>query len=137
MNKKILVVDDDREILTLLTFMLSRRGYIVETAQDGFSALEKLASSTPDLFIIDIMMPGMSGFELCTRIRERCETAQIPIIICSADANPENRQRGLAVGANDFIPKPVRNADFLLRVAGVLEAAGNMEGTDSGFVGQH
>lgn len=137
MPKRIMVIDDNREILTLLTFMLSRRGYIVDTAPDALTALAKLESAIPDLFILDIMMPGMNGLELCRQLRVRDETAQVPIIICSADANKQTKEMGFAAGAVDYIVKPVRNTEILMRVARALEPNGKVGGVESGAAGQH
>ena len=137
MNKKIMIVDDDREILTLLTFILSRRGYLVETARNGTLALEMLDTSTPDLFIIDIMMPGMNGFELCRKVRARPETMQTPIIIFSADPSPQNKEKGIAVGATDFMRKPIKNADLLVKIASALEFKDSVSNPESGQAGHY
>ena len=137
MNKKIMVVDDDHEILTLLNFMLSRRGYIVYSARNGIIALEMLNTSTPDLFIVDIMMPGMNGFDLCERIRSRIETANTPIIIFSADSSPQNKEKGIAVGANDFLRKPIKNAELLVKIASALEMRDSVGDPESGQAGHY
>ncbi|RMF77861.1 MAG: response regulator [Chloroflexi bacterium] len=101
----ILVVDDEEAILTLVKVILKRKGYTVETASNAHEALEMLETLTPDLFILDIMMPHMDGIELCRHIRTRPETAKVPVIMLTALGGLENINRAMEAGANDYIEK--------------------------------
>ncbi len=105
MNSQIMVVDDEPGLLNLVNIVLKRRGYAVMTANGPFAALSMLESSTPDLFILDMMMPGMDGAELCKRIRSRPETAHKPIIIFSANSDAASVARSLSAGADAHVSK--------------------------------
>jgi len=104
-KKQIMVVDDEPSILMLIELSLKRSGYNVIKANDPFEALSLLESETPDLFILDMMMPGMDGLELCQKIRSRPETAATPVIVFSAYSDPKNNERSSAAGANAFVAK--------------------------------
>ena len=122
MNKQIMVVDDEVNILTLLDITLKRRGFSVLKANDSYSALTILESSTPDLFILDLMMPGMDGLELCRQIRARPETAQTPVIILSARYDPRSIDRARAAGANAYLSKMSLHSDLVTQVRSMLTA---------------
>src|ERR1051326_8249699 len=94
MNERILVVDDEPGALALMEIMLRRKGFIVLTASDAYRALAVLAKEKPDLIILDVMMPGITGLELCRELRGRSDTAQIPILMLSAWSDFEAVQRG-------------------------------------------
>jgi CheY-like chemotaxis protein len=102
----VLVVDDDPMILRLLEINFRLEGYRVETAAHGERALELAASLGPRAIILDLMMPGMDGWEVCRRLRDDPATASIPIIALSARAQEEDRQRGYALGVTEYITKP-------------------------------
>jgi CheY-like chemotaxis protein len=116
MSKQIMVVDDEVQILTLMDVTLQRRGYSVVKARNALTALAMLDSLTPDLFILDIMMPGMDGIELCRVIRSRPQTAQTPVLIVSALNDPAMIKRGLDAGANDYLQKPAPQFDLVTKV---------------------
>jgi DNA-binding response OmpR family regulator len=105
MPKKIMVVDDDAQVRLLVRLILERKGYQVIEANDGMSALFSLETLTPDLLILDIMMPGMDGFELCRRVRSRPETALTPVIMFSASDNQKVSYSSLESGADEYMPK--------------------------------
>lgn len=105
MNEKIMVVDDESGILTLMEIALRRKGFSVMTANDAEKALALLTKEKPDLIILDVMMPGISGLELCEQLRSLPETARIPVIMLSARYDAEAIQRGLAAGADDYVQK--------------------------------
>ena len=116
-QKTILVVDDDPKICKFLVNYLTREGYIVDSAHDGDEALVKFQEVKPNLIILDVMMPGKDGFEVCKQIRE---TSQVPIIFLSAKTDTEDRVMGLATGSDDYLTKPFDNAELLLRIRAIL-----------------
>jgi adenylate cyclase len=116
MNTQIMVVDDEVQILTLMDVTLQRRGYSVMKARSAAAALAMLDSLTPDLFILDVMMPGMDGIELCKAIRARPETAQTPVLMVSALNDAITIRRGLDAGANDYLQKPAPQFDLISKV---------------------
>jgi two-component system phosphate regulon response regulator PhoB len=121
MSKQILVVDDEVQILALLSVMFRRVGYLVIKAENAHKALRMLDTSTPDLFILDVMMPEIDGIELCRRIRARPETARTPVILFSAYDDPIMMQRGLEAGANEFLTKITAHAELVKRVRNMLD----------------
>jgi len=110
MAQKILVVDDTPQNVKLLGDLLRAKGYEVTTAASGEQALESIARQPPDLVLLDIMMPGISGYEVCRKIRENPATALLPVVLAtSLDPNQE-RVKGIEAGADDFLSKPVNQA---------------------------
>ncbi len=107
MAKKVLVVDDDELVLIALETLLAPSGYDVTTASRGQDALEKLSKGTFDLMILDILMPGMNGFELCKKIRELDQYRTVPIIMLTAKSSAADQQKGIDAGASLFLPKPI------------------------------
>jgi DNA-binding response OmpR family regulator len=120
MTKQILVVDDEVQILALLSVMFRRVGYSVLKAESAHNALRMLDTSTPDLFILDVMMPEIDGIELCRRIRARPETARTPIILFSAYDDPIMMQRGLEAGADAFLTKITAHTELVKKVRHML-----------------
>ncbi len=118
---KILVVDDEEHIRKILKFKLEKHGYAVITADNGEVALQMIRRESPDLVILDLMMPKMDGFEVCKRIRGNFQTAQIPIIMLTAKSDMADKIKGLGGGANDYLIKPYSNDELLLRVKNVLD----------------
>jgi len=121
--KRILVVDDEIGALTLIGIMLERGGFEVIKAKDADSALGVLEEETPDMIILDVMMPGIDGIELCGMIRKRSQTAHLPILILSARGDAESVMRGMDAGANDYLPKPILHHDLVAKVEKMLESA--------------
>ncbi len=113
----VLVVDDEPQYIWATKINLEARGYHVLTAEDGQTALELTASQSPDLIILDIKMPGLSGYEVCQRIRE---FSAVPIIMLTALAEDADKIRGLNLGADDYIVKPFNTAELLARMEAVL-----------------
>jgi twitching motility two-component system response regulator PilG len=109
MQKKILIVEDEESLLKLESILLTTKGYLVQGATTGFAALEAVAAEPPDLILLDIMLPELDGFEVCSRIRNNPETAAIPIILLTAKKTPEDIARGQAVGADEYITKPFKS----------------------------
>jgi DNA-binding response OmpR family regulator len=120
MKKNVLVVDDEIGALTLIGIMLERGGFGVMKAKDADSALTTLRDATPDLIILDVMMPGMDGIELCQVIRERPQTQRTPVLILSARGDAEMIIRGIEAGANDYLPKPILHHDLVSKVRSML-----------------
>src|SRR3569833_1091441 len=123
MNARILVVEDEEALSTLLRYNLDAEGYDVETVARGDDADTRLKEHIPDLIVLDWMLPGLSGIELCRRLRARPETKQIPIIMLTARGEESERVRGLATGADDYIVKPFSVPELLARVRALLRRA--------------
>ena len=117
---KILVVDDEPEAVELLEFNLKQAGYAVTTAGDGGEALKKARTQTPDLIVLDVMLPEMDGFEICKSLRLDSTTAKIPIIMLTAKAAEIDRVLGLELGADDYLTKPFSPRELLLRIKKIL-----------------
>lgn len=125
MKKNILVVDDEIGALTLIGIMLERGGFNVLKAKDADSALATLDQNTPDLIILDVMMPGMDGIELCKVIRQREDTGQTPVLILSARGDADSVMRGMEAGSNDYLPKPILHHDLVAKVRAMLAQTNN------------
>src|SRR5665647_2122356 len=121
MSEKILIVDDEESNLRLLTQWLIPLGYDIELAVNGEGAVRQARESLPDLIILDIMMPVMDGYEACRLIKAAPETKNIPIIIVTALNDRESRLQGLSVSANDFLSKPIDQAELTIRVRNLLK----------------
>jgi DNA-binding response OmpR family regulator len=117
LEETILLVDDDAALLEVVTIMLSQEGYRVVTATDGDEALEAMTRESPDLVILDIMMPRMSGFEVCRKIRAESE---IPIVMLTAKSQSVDKVVGLELGADDYITKPFDTKELLARIRAIL-----------------
>jgi two-component system phosphate regulon response regulator PhoB len=123
MNASILIVEDEEALTLLLRYNLETQGYEVETIARGDEADTRLKEGTPDLVILDWMLPGLSGIELCRRLRTRPETRQLPIIMLTARGEESERVRGLSTGADDYIVKPFSVPELLARVNALLRRA--------------
>jgi len=120
---RILVVEDEAALSLLLTYNLEAEGYGVARAERGDDAEVMLAESTPDLVILDWMLPGVSGFELCRRMRAREATRDLPIIMLTARGEESERVRGLSIGADDYVVKPFSVPELMARVRSLLRRA--------------
>jgi class 3 adenylate cyclase/CheY-like chemotaxis protein len=116
----VLVVDDEEQNRSLLRDPLEARGYEIAEAENGMVALEKIAARLPDVILLDVMMPKMDGFEVCRRLKTDSKTAHIPILMVTALSDRKERLMGIAVGANDFLNKPVDIQDVILRVGNAV-----------------
>ena len=126
---RILVVDDDAWILRMVTTVLEKRGYEVETACDGEEAFEKAVASPPNLLITDVMMPNMDGWSLVKALRGRPDFAFVPVIFLTALTSDDDRIRGFRLGADDYLPKPFRFEELDLRVGKTLKQMQILEAT--------
>jgi two-component system, OmpR family, phosphate regulon response regulator PhoB len=120
MGARVLVVEDEDSLSVLLRYNLEAAGYAVESVARGDEAELRVQEQAPDLLLLDWMLPGLSGMELCRRIRARPETAALPIIILTARGEEADRVRGLATGADDYIVKPFSVPELLARVGALL-----------------
>jgi len=119
-HKKILVVDDEKDIVELISYNLEREGFTVLRAFDGRRALESIRQNKPDLVVLDLMMPELSGTEVCRSLRAIPETAGLPIIMLTAKSDPLDRILGLEIGADDYITKPFHVRELVARIRAVL-----------------
>ena len=117
---RILVVEDEIDVALLLSYNLEAEGYVVESVARGDEAELRLAENAPDLLILDWMLPGVSGIEICRRLRAREATRTLPIIIVTARREELERVRGLAVGADDYVVKPFSVIELMARVHALL-----------------
>ncbi len=117
MAEKILVVDDEVSLQESLTYKLKKEGYQVEVAGDGLVALDLARSTNPDLIILDVMLPGMDGFEVCRILRQE---TNIPVLMLTARDDEVDRVVGLEVGADDYLPKPFSMRELIARVKALL-----------------
>ena len=120
MAYSVLVVDDEPMARTMLRLILVRAGFDVREAEDGKTALAEVARIIPDLMILDIMMPGIDGFEVCSKLRGDVNTSDLPIIMLSAKTDAQSVEKGLQLGANRYLTKPVGPDELTKHVREVL-----------------
>ena len=125
MSRKVLIVEDDKNIADLLRIYLEKEEMECQIAPDGLGGLEKFQQFQPDLVLLDIMLPGMDGWAVCRRIRE---SSRVPIIMLTAKGELEDKVNGLEMGADDYITKPFEMKEVLARVHAVLRRTGEDEG---------
>jgi two-component system alkaline phosphatase synthesis response regulator PhoP len=132
---RVLLVEDERDIRELVRFGLEQEGFIVDEAADADSALERIARRAPDLMVLDVMLPGMSGLELCRRMRSQPPTATMPILMLTAKGAEVDRVLGLEMGADDYVVKPFSPREVLARIRALLRRARllNEPGEAGGF----
>jgi phosphate regulon transcriptional regulator PhoB len=117
----ILVVEDDVDILRLITYNLETSGFDVATAQDGYEALALARRRVPDLIILDLMLPGLDGLEVCKELKRSDSTRKIPVLMLTARAEEVDRIVGLELGADDYVVKPFSPRELILRVRAILK----------------
>ena len=117
MDKHVLIVEDEPHLIESLTFILEREGYQVTTALDGEAALQSLWQAAPDLLILDVMLPGLNGFDVLKKIRGHAGLSALPVIVLTAKGQRQDRDTALAIGADVFLTKPFANKDIIAAVA--------------------
>src|SRR5512136_2126532 len=122
MSPRILIVEDEEQIASFLRRGLASEGYEVDTAADGTAALAKARDARPDLVVLDLMLPGMDGLEVCRRLRTA--HSSLPILILTARDSVSDRVQGLDAGSDDYMVKPFALAELLARVRALLRRAG-------------
>jgi len=122
MSKKILIVDDEPNIVISLEFLMKKEGFEVAVAGDGEEALSKAASFSPDLVLLDVMMPKKSGFEVCEALRADPAKSQLRIVMLTAKGRETEVAKGLALGANAYVTKPFSTKDLVAKVKEMLAA---------------
>ena len=127
---RILIADDNSQGIELLEAYLSDSDYLLETAADGEETLQKVKRWRPDLILLDVMMPKISGFEVCKRLRADAETRDIAILMVTALDQPSDIERAVEAGTDDFLTKPINKAELLLRVRSVLKSRLNKRDLD-------
>ena len=132
MPKKILAVDDERHIVRLVEVNLQRAGYTVVTAYDGREALEKVKSETPDLVVLDVMMPYMDGFEVLKNLKADPSTAEIPVIMLTAKAQDADVFRGWQSGVDCYLTKPFNPMELLTFVKRIFDSTSG--GSSSNYI---
>jgi two-component system phosphate regulon response regulator PhoB len=120
---QVLIVEDEEPLALLLRYNLEAAGYTVETVARGDEAEIRLRESVPDIVLLDWMLPGLSGIELCRRIRQRAETQRLPVIMLTARGEETERVRGLATGADDYVVKPFSVPELVARIRALLRRA--------------
>ncbi len=126
---KVLVVDDEPNIVLSLEFLMQEAGFEVTTAKDGETALESVAAAPPDLVLLDISLPGIGGFDVLERLRADPDLARLPIIMLTAHGREVEREKGLALGADDYVTKPFSTRELVERVKALLGEAGHEDGS--------
>ncbi|MES2306896.1 MAG: response regulator [Gemmatimonadota bacterium] len=120
MTHRILVVDDEPDITALVAYHLARAGYRVSTAANGPDALKAAKDERPDLVVLDLMLPGLSGYDVLAELRKRDETRDVGVILLTARRDEPDRIKGLSLGADDYLTKPFSPAELALRVQALL-----------------
>jgi two-component system phosphate regulon response regulator PhoB len=120
MRKKILIVEDDADLLELLRLHLRSAGFAIATARNGIEALKKARSLSPDLVLLDLVLPELDGFAVCETLRKAPATASIPVIMLTGLTSPAARRAGLEAGTRDFITKPVDPEHLVARINELL-----------------
>jgi DNA-binding response OmpR family regulator len=119
-SKKILIVEDDPSFSRAINHIVEKEGYDVSTASNGMTGLRMATEDKPDLLILDVMLPGLDGFEICSRLRNETQTAKLPIIMLSAKGQESDKTTGLKVGADEYLTKPVDREVLLDKITTLL-----------------
>ena len=128
MSERILVVEDEPDIVEVVSYNLRQAGMAVEAAEDGETALEMAERSQPDLIILDLMLPGMDGLEVCRLLKQRVSVRDIPVLMLTSKAEEVDRIVGLELGADDYVVKPFSPRELVLRVKAILRRAAGPPG---------
>ena len=129
-NEKILVIEDEPDIAKLVSYNLAQERFRVVTADDGEQALRIIEREKPDLVVLDLMLPGLSGIELCKILRGRADTSKLPILMLTAKAGEADRVLGLELGADDYLAKPFSPREMVARVRAILRRANGVASSE-------
>jgi two-component system alkaline phosphatase synthesis response regulator PhoP len=129
---RVLIVEDEADIRELMRYNLEREGFAVEEAADGPQALEKVARRVPDLMVLDLMLPGMPGLQICRQMRTGSSTARLPILIVTAKGTEVDKVLGLEMGADDYVVKPFSPRELVARIKALLRRANPQIDAESG-----
>ena len=124
MSKVILVVDDEPNILLSLEYLMQQAGFEVRSARDGDAALEAMEGGAPDLVLLDVMMPKRDGYEVCQAIRSRPEWKHVKVIMLTAKGREVEREKGISLGADDYVTKPFATQELVDKVRQILAEGG-------------
>ena len=122
MSKRVLIVDDEPNIVISLEFLMEQAGYTVGIARTGDEALVQIAEFAPDLVLLDVMLPGINGFEICQRVRQTSAWAHVKIVMLTAKGRQVEVTKGMALGANAYITKPFSTKELIIEVQRQLAA---------------
>ena len=118
--KKILIIEDEKDLAELLVFNLEKEGFKMQWSYDGLEGLEMARRDVPDLVVLDLMLPGMMGTDVCKELRKDGRTSQIPVLMLTAKGEEIDRVVGFEVGADDYLVKPFSMRELLLRIRAIL-----------------
>jgi two-component system phosphate regulon response regulator PhoB len=134
---KILIVEDEEDVLELIRYNLEKNGYLTDSALSGRKALEKIRSTSPDMILLDLMLPEVDGLEICRNVKKDANTADIPVIMLTAKGTEADIVAGLEMGADDYITKPFSPRVLMARVKAVLRRKEMESGTDKATLRIH
>jgi DNA-binding response OmpR family regulator len=121
MDKRVLIAEDEPHIVEALSFILQREGYVVSAVSDGMAAFEHLVQTRPDMAILDVMLPSLSGLEILTRIRSQTHLANLPVLMLTAKVQKRDKEQAELAGASAFMTKPFTNSEVLQTVRRLLK----------------
>ncbi len=124
---RILVIDDEKDLIELVRYNLEKEGYAVRSAQDGESGLAAAKKDLPDLILVDLMLPGIDGLDVCRALRSDDRTARIPVIMLTAKSDESDRVLGLELGADDYVTKPFSPRELLARIKAVMRRSSSAQ----------
>ena len=125
MGRKVLIADDEPNIVLSLEFLMKQAGFDVRTVNDGEAALAAIAKDVPDLILLDVMMPRKDGYEVCETVRANSEWSQVRIIMLTARGRDIEREKGMALGADDYVTKPFSTQELVEKVQAVFAEMGD------------
>lgn len=136
-KENILVVEDEEDILELIEYNLKKEGYQVTRAMSGEEALHKANGQTPNLIMLDLMLPGLDGLEVCKRLKQDSRTQHVPVVMVTAKGEEPDIVAGLELGADDYITKPFSPRVLIARIRAVMRRKGRDEGNDTDTIAVH
>ncbi len=120
MARRVLLIEDEPNIIEAISFILSRDGFTVHTHQDGTTAMAKVRAQTPDMIILDVMLPGRSGFDILRDLRSEAATAKLPVLMLTARGQARDREQAQRLGVDVFMTKPFSNAEICAQVRALI-----------------